>query len=89
MNVNFQHANLRLLRQLHDNLPQKYVAHYLGVSQVAYCKMERGEVNVSLLHLRKICRLYQLPSDRIFYEPLDTVRERLLATFYVNHLSAV
>ena len=58
MNVNFQHANLRLLRQLHDNLPQKYVAHYLGVSQVAYCKMERGEVNVSLLHLRKICRLF-------------------------------
>lgn len=38
--------NIRYLRLLHD-LPQRYVAHKLGISQVTYCRLERGEMRLS------------------------------------------
>jgi transcriptional regulator with XRE-family HTH domain len=38
--------NIRYLRLLHD-LPQRYMAHKLGISQVTYCRLERGEVRLS------------------------------------------
>ena len=37
---------IRYLRLLHD-LPQRYMAHKLGISQVTYCRLERGEVRLS------------------------------------------
>ena len=38
--------NIRYLRLLHD-LPQRYMALKLGISQVAYCRLERGEVRLT------------------------------------------
>ncbi len=49
--------NIRYLRMLHE-LPQRYLAKKLGISQVAYCRIEKGELRVTKSVQEKLSLLY-------------------------------
>ncbi len=63
-------GNLRRLRQFHD-YPQRYVAQYLGISQVAYSKMERGLTRLTEDRLTTLAALYNTGVDELLYSPAD------------------
>jgi len=71
------HNNLRLLRILHGDLSQKYVAYKLEVSQPAYSKMERGELIASEKTLKNVCLLYRLVRPEIIFLPIEEIIQRL------------
>lgn len=51
---------IRTLRE-RAGLTQNEVAEHLGVSQAAYCRLERGEIEISLTRLVAIAELYDVP----------------------------
>lgn len=55
---------IRDLREDND-LKQEYVAKYLGIRQTVYSRYERGENELPIHHLIKLCYLYQISSDYI------------------------
>lgn len=55
---------LRKIREL-KNLKQKYIAQHLGISSVAYGKIERGETDVSIGRLEKIASLFELSLQQL------------------------
>lgn len=59
---------MRMLRE-REGLTQSYVADRLGVSQAAYCRLERGEIEVTLTKLIALSELYKVP----LVELLDAV----------------
>lgn len=63
-------GNLRRLRQYHD-YPQRYVAQYWGISQVAYSKMERGLTRLTEDRLTTLAALYSIGVDELLYSPTD------------------
>lgn len=67
--------NIRYLRLLHD-LPQRYMAHKLGVSQVTYCRLERGEVRLSKSLHEKLSSIFGCSAH--FIQTTD-IRELLVA----------
>jgi transcriptional regulator with XRE-family HTH domain len=80
MNKNPQSNNLHLLRLLNDDLPQKYVAHKIGISQVAYCKMEHGELTPSAATIQKLSELYNCNVAEVLYMNKEEIKKRLLGT---------
>lgn len=55
---------IRSLREDHD-YTQKYVASILGTSQTMYARYERGENELPLHHLIRLCELYKVSADYI------------------------
>jgi transcriptional regulator with XRE-family HTH domain len=51
---------LRKIRELKD-YKQAYVARQLGISAVAYGKIERGECDVTLSRLNRIAEIFEVP----------------------------
>jgi transcriptional regulator with XRE-family HTH domain len=72
------HNNLRLLRILHGDLSQKYVAYKIEVSQPAYSKMEREELTISKKVLNNICAFYCLENHEIIFLPQEEIKNRFL-----------
>lgn len=69
--------NIRYLRMLHE-LPQRYLAKKLGISQVAYCRIEKGELRVSKAILEKLCALYGCSASVLMYADIRALMtERL------------
>ena len=58
--------NIRYLRMLYE-LPQRYMAKKLGISQVAYCRIEKGELRVSKTILEKLCALFGCSPSVLMY----------------------
>lgn len=71
------HNNLRLLRHLHEDLPQKYVAFKIKVSQSDYCKMEQGELTPSKKILNNVCEFYCLENHEIIFLSKEELKKRL------------
>jgi transcriptional regulator with XRE-family HTH domain len=69
--------NLRLLRLLHGDLPQKYIAFKIQVSQAAYSKMELGELTPSKKVLNNICVFYCLENYEIIFLQKEEFKKRL------------
>lgn len=44
-----------------EGYTQQYVADALNVSQAAYCRLEKGEVEISLTKLCGLAELYKMP----------------------------
>ena len=57
----------RRLRHLRDNTgyTQKAVADYLCISQAAYSRLEKGEIEISLTKLLALGELYRLPVSKM------------------------
>ncbi len=55
---------IRNLREDHD-YTQEYVAHILHTSQTMYSRYERGENELPLHHLIRLCSLYNVSADYI------------------------
>lgn len=84
MKTKNKHNNLHLFRLLHDNIPQKYIAGRLGISQVSYCKLERGDVMISEAILDRLTEFYQFQVRDFIFIPAEDVKKRFLntQTFY-------
>ena len=54
----------RRLKHLRDQAgyTQKSVADYLSISQAAYSRLEKGEIEISLTKLLALSDLYRLPA---------------------------
>ena len=57
----------RRLKHLRDSsgYTQKSVADYLCISQAAYSRLEKGEIEISLTKLLVLSELYRLPVARM------------------------
>ena len=57
----------RRLKHLRDSAgyTQKSVADYLSVSQAAYSRLEKGEIEISLTKLLALSELYRLPVSKL------------------------
>lgn len=42
------------------NYSQEYMAHCIGISQAAYCKIESGKTELKITHLFKIVEILKL-----------------------------
>lgn len=56
--------NLRIIRELR-NLPQKYIAHKLNMSQSNYSRIENGRVKISGDDLLKISEILKVKASLI------------------------
>jgi transcriptional regulator with XRE-family HTH domain len=50
---------IRALRDYHK-LTQLEVAERLGISQAAYSRLEKGEIEVSVMKLMALCEIYDV-----------------------------
>lgn len=57
----------RRLKHLRDQAgyTQKSVADYLSISQAAYSRLEKGEIEISLTKLFALGDLYRLPTAKM------------------------
>lgn len=55
---------IRELREDND-LTQKQVADYLGTTQQVYSRYEKGENELPIRHLIKLCEFYNVSADYI------------------------
>lgn len=74
---------IRKLR-LERNLTQEYVALELGISQNAYCKIENGQVQLTIARLQKIAAILDTPPAALLNEaaaqsPPDSAQQELKA----------
>lgn len=67
------------------NLTQETVAFDLNISTTAYCKIERGETNVSFNRLLQIANYFKIPIDTLVREK-DDINEDSMTRIY-NELS--
>lgn len=67
MAIHRQLAMCRRLKHLRDTIgyTQKSVADYLCISQAAYSRLEKGEIEISLTKLLALSELYRLPVSRL------------------------
>lgn len=65
--IHRQLAICRRLKHLRDasGYTQKLVADYLSVSQAAYSRLEKGEIEISLTKLLALSELYSLPVSKM------------------------
>lgn len=61
---------IRKLR-LERNLTQEYIAHELEISQNAYCKIENGQVNITVDRLQQIAGVFGVPLSVFMPENAD------------------
>jgi transcriptional regulator with XRE-family HTH domain len=76
--IKVKHNNLRLLRLLHGDLPQKYVASKIGISQAAYSKMEKGQLQPSKKIMINLSDLYKNNVSEFIFLPQEEVNDRFL-----------
>lgn len=58
---------VKIMRDLREDndFTQSQVAVYLGTSQTMYARYERGENELPIRHLIKLCDLYKVSADFI------------------------
>ncbi|MGN0569219.1 MAG: helix-turn-helix domain-containing protein [Candidatus Fimenecus sp.] len=58
---------VKIMRDLREDndFTQSQVAIYLGTSQTMYARYERGENELPIRHLIKLCDLYKVSADFI------------------------
>lgn len=61
----FQENAVKLRRE--RKLTQQEVADRLGISRIAYSKLERGETRLVNESAEKLARLYEIPEDELIY----------------------
>lgn len=56
---------IKIMRDLREDsdLTQQGVADFLGTSQTMYARYERGENELPIRHLLRLCELYGVSSD--------------------------
>lgn len=64
-NKTFQENAVKLRRE--RKLTQQEVADRLGISRIAYSKLERGETRLVNESAEKLARLYEIPEDELIY----------------------
>lgn len=69
--------NLKLLRVLFGDVAQKHVAYKIGISQVAYCKMEKGELVPSAKKIEKLSAFYEIDVASVLYLSNEKLKKRL------------
>lgn len=57
-------GRIRALRE-RSEMTQSTVAKFLGISQAAYCRLERGEIEVSLSRLMKLSELFGISLNQL------------------------
>ena len=57
-------SRLRRMR-IETDRTQKQVAEYMGISQAAYSRLEKGEIEVTVQKLFILSDLYSVPVDKI------------------------
>lgn len=71
--MNLIHQNLKIaekirLARIFKGLSQDYLANELGVSQAAYCKIEKGQIKITANYVLSICCVLEISvSDLILY----------------------
>lgn len=70
-------VNLRRLRQFHD-YPQRYISQCLGISQVAYSKMERGLTRLTKDRLTTLAALYNTGVAELLHLPAEDLVRSVL-----------
>ncbi|PSL47553.1 helix-turn-helix protein [Chitinophaga niastensis] len=68
---------IRKLR-MERNLTQEYIAHELDISQNAYCKIENGQVNITVDRLEKIAAILETPLAVLFQDVDPPVTETVV-----------
>lgn len=61
------YERLKKLRE-DNNFTQKQVAEYLGIDQSYFSKMEKGQRNINIVTLDKICLLYNCSDNYLLGE---------------------
>lgn len=72
----FQENAVKLRRQ--RKLTQQEVADRLGISRIAYSKLERGETRLFNESAEKLARLFEVPEDELFFGDGNALGERTL-----------
>jgi len=75
-NKTFQENAVKLRRQ--RKLTQQDVADQLGISRIAYSKLERGETRLFNESAEKLARLFDVPEDELFFGEGHTLGERTM-----------
>ena len=57
-------TRLRRMR-IETQRTQKQVAQYMGISQAAYSRLEKGEIELTVQKLFILSELYSVPVDKI------------------------
>ena len=57
-------SRLRRMR-IETDRTQKQVAEHMGISQAAYSRLEKGEIEVTVQKLFALSDLYSIPVDKI------------------------
>lgn len=76
-------ANLRYCRE-RLKYTQEEIGNYLGISQPAYNKYERGETSVSIIQLEKLAALYGIEENDLLHSTPDRLRLPLSFAFRKN-----
>ena len=75
-NKTFQENAVKLRKQ--RKLTQQEVADQLGISRIAYSKLERGETRLFNESAEKLAQLFDVPADELFFGGGDRLGERSL-----------
>jgi transcriptional regulator with XRE-family HTH domain len=59
------HENIRFMR-LYKNWTQETMANKLGISTLAYAKIERGETDINLSRLQQIAEVMEIDLTQLF-----------------------
>lgn len=79
--------NLLVLRVLYNQLPQKYIANHVGLSQSTYCKMENAILPIGPEIIDKLNDLYDIDVNDILYVPKPELWLRMLQGYPACHTS--
>lgn len=72
----FQENAVKLRKQ--RKMTQQEVADRLGISRIAYSKLERGETRLFNESAEKLARLFDVPADELFFGEGHVLGERSL-----------
>jgi transcriptional regulator with XRE-family HTH domain len=81
--------NLQLLRLLYNQLPQKYIAEQVGISQASYCKLEKQIIPISDEVIYKLNELFDIDVNQILFTPKTELWQRLLWDQPAQHFSLI
>ena len=71
--MNVEKKTLREWREL-KGYTTKFVANQLGVSPLTLTAKERGDIDFTAAQVNRLCELYRVTLDEVFYLPTDTTK---------------
>lgn len=60
------HNKLKAYRKLHD-LDQSFLAHMLGISNVTYCRKEKGKSDFTLKEAKLLSNFFGVTIEELFF----------------------